>query len=225
MRGGCDLVILAGDIHTKSRGVAWAQSTFDVPVIYVSGNHELYKGHFDNTLRSMKELALGTNVHVLEEDSVVIDGARVLGATGWTDFSAGGNVFQSSEEARRGMNDFRRIRAGEGYRALSVSDVINRNRQTHEWLSHKLSEEFNGKTIVVTHHCPLTELSGPEKNSALMPAYSNQWPELVKQADLWVFGHTHSHVDEMVGACRVVSNPHGYPGEECGFDSGFIIEI
>ncbi len=220
-----DLVILAGDIHTRSRGVSWAQQNFEVPVAYISGNHEFYKGHVDRTLQSMQELAAGTNVHVLENESLLIGNLRILGATAWTDFSTGGHVFQSSQEARRGMNDFRLIRAGEGYRALSVSDVIDRNHQTYHWLKQALSEKFAGKTMVVTHHCPLVEYCGPEQGSSLMPAYSNNWPELVGQADYWVFGHTHSHVDEIVSGCRLVSNPKGYPSEECGFDPSFTIEV
>ncbi|POA17310.1 hypothetical protein C1886_22515 [Pseudomonas sp. FW300-N1A1] len=35
-----DLVILAGDIDIKSRGVKWANEVFGCPVIYVCGNHE-----------------------------------------------------------------------------------------------------------------------------------------------------------------------------------------
>ncbi len=220
-----DVVILAGDIHTRGRGVAWAQEAFDVPVVYVLGNHEYYKGHFDKTLRSMKQLAEGSHVHVLENECLVIGQVRILAATAWTDFSANGNVHQSSEEARRGMNDFRKIRAGEGYRALSVSDVISRNHQTYDWLAQELAKGFDGQTVVVTHHCPLIDFSGPEKGSVLMPAYSNQWPELVKQADFWVFGHTHSHVDEVFEGCRILTNPQGYPGEDCGFNPDFLIKI
>ena len=39
-----DVVILAGDIDIKSRGVSWANDTFQCPVIYVCGNHEYYGG-------------------------------------------------------------------------------------------------------------------------------------------------------------------------------------
>ena len=46
----CDLVILAGDIDLKSRGVEWAKKTFSVPVLYVPGNHEFYGGHLTHTL-------------------------------------------------------------------------------------------------------------------------------------------------------------------------------
>ncbi|KPZ22346.1 Uncharacterized protein ALO38_01101 [Pseudomonas coronafaciens pv. zizaniae] len=223
--GDADLVILAGDIHTKGRGVTWAQEKFGVPVAYVCGNHEFYKGHIDRTLQSMKQLAAGSNVHVLENESLVIGELRILGATAWTDFSTGESVYQASQEASRGMNDFRLIRAGEGYRALSISDVISRNHRTYEWLNEELAKEFDGQTVVITHHCPLVNYCGPEQGSLLMPAYSNDWPELIHQADVWVFGHTHSHVDVIVDGCRLISNPRGYPGEQCGFIDDFMIDI
>jgi predicted phosphodiesterase len=37
-----DVVILAGDIHTKNRGVEWASTRFNTPVIYILGNHVAY---------------------------------------------------------------------------------------------------------------------------------------------------------------------------------------
>lgn len=50
-----DLVILAGDIDTKCRGVGWANENFTCQVIYVCGNHEFYSGHIDHTLRKMRD--------------------------------------------------------------------------------------------------------------------------------------------------------------------------
>lgn len=35
-----DVVILAGDINVKARGVRWAMQVFPCPVLYVPGNHE-----------------------------------------------------------------------------------------------------------------------------------------------------------------------------------------
>jgi predicted phosphodiesterase len=52
-------------------------------------------------------------------------------------------------------------------------------------------------------------------------AYFNTWYDLVAQADVWIFGHTHHAVDTVVSGCRVVSNPKGYPGERSGFSSEF----
>ena len=40
-----DVVILAGDIDIKSRGVKWASEVFQCPVIYVCGNHAVSYTH------------------------------------------------------------------------------------------------------------------------------------------------------------------------------------
>lgn len=63
---GTDLVILAGDIDKKARGIKWANDTFSCPVAYINGNHEFYDGHIDRTLQKMKDAAL-SHVHVLEK--------------------------------------------------------------------------------------------------------------------------------------------------------------
>ncbi|AKT30808.1 metallophosphoesterase family protein [Pseudomonas syringae pv. actinidiae] len=52
-----DLVILAGDVDKKARGVKWANETFTCPTVYVCGNHEFYDGHIDRTLQKMREAA------------------------------------------------------------------------------------------------------------------------------------------------------------------------
>ncbi len=49
-----DVVILAGDINVKTRGVEWAKNTFTCPVLYVPGNHEFYGGHLTRTLEKMR---------------------------------------------------------------------------------------------------------------------------------------------------------------------------
>ena len=60
-----DLVVLAGDISVRSRGVHWANEVFDCPVIYACGNHEHYGGNVDRTLAKMREAA-AHHVHVLD---------------------------------------------------------------------------------------------------------------------------------------------------------------
>lgn len=45
-----DVVILAGDIDLKGRGVHWAREVFSGQVLYVPGNHEYYGGHLKRTL-------------------------------------------------------------------------------------------------------------------------------------------------------------------------------
>ena len=38
-----DVVVLAGDIHIKGRGVDWAVETFSCLVLYTPGNTQYYK--------------------------------------------------------------------------------------------------------------------------------------------------------------------------------------
>ncbi|MNG26716.1 hypothetical protein D3C84_1117400 [compost metagenome] len=59
----------------------------------------------------------------------------------------------------------------------------------------------------------------------LEAAYANDWTELVGQADVWVYGHTHAAADFMENGCRLISNPRGYPGEQTGFRADLVVEI
>lgn len=219
-----DLVILAGDIDLKGRGVEWANETFACPVIYVCGNHEFYKGHIDLTLRKMKEAAL-PHVHVLENETFIWNQTRFLCATAWTDFSATGNAVAAAQTALERMNDFSVIRIDDSFRKLRPCDLVNRNHATHDWLAHELDKPFDGKTVVVTHHAPVPEVVGDKHEGHLIAAYTNSWHALLEKADLWIFGHTHRAVDVTLDGCRVISNPRGYPGERTGFDPGFVIDL
>lgn len=219
-----DVVVLAGDIDVQSRGVKWANETFTCPVVYVCGNHEFYKGHIDHTLRKMRETA-APHVHVLENQVWVYNQTRFLVTTAWTDFSSTGDVFAATMMCGQWMNDFRVIRAEERYRRLRPEDVIERNRDAFDFLAGELAKSFEGKTIVITHHCPVPEVAGEKHDGHLSAAYSNRWHSLLPLADVWIFGHTHRAVDIELGGCRLISNPRGYPQESTGFVSDFAIEI
>ncbi len=225
-----DVVVLAGDIHLRTDGVAWAMSGFRQPVLYVPGNHEYYGGHFKNTLAKMKQRAAGTNVHVLDGEQLVIDGVRFLAATLWTDFSVTGNAVLAAMEARQRMNDFRRIRAG-SFRRLRPSDVQRDHRAAASFLRETLAEPFDGKTVVVTHHAPSTRSIAErfrEDTSHLNAAYVNQLEALLgPPVSLWVHGHTHTSFDYDLLGTRVVCNPRGYIPYEPnpGFEPARVVEV
>ena len=83
-----DVVVLAGDIHRKCEGLAWARHQFpDTPIIYVPGNHEFY-GTCMPLLRD--ELALEAerlDIELLDNRAVTFNGVRFYGTTLWTDFA------------------------------------------------------------------------------------------------------------------------------------------
>lgn len=212
-----DLVILAGDIDKKARGVRWADDTFRCTTVYVVGNHEFYDGHIDRTLQKMRDAA-APHVHILENHSLMVGSTRAAGTAGWTDFSSTGEQVAASNMDNEWINDFKYICADAGYRRLRPSDVIERNRAAKHWLTEELATPHGGKTIVVTHHAPTPAVVGSKHEGYLNAAYTNDWPLLIEKADLWVFGHTHEAVDVELAGCRVVSNPRGYPGETTGFN-------
>ena len=83
-----DVTILAGDIGIGLQGIQWALDRIERPVIYVMGNHEYFgQRPITRTLEKAKRKCAGTHVHVLDNESVIIDGVRFLGTTLWTDFA------------------------------------------------------------------------------------------------------------------------------------------
>lgn len=219
-----DVVILAGDIDLKSRGVRWANETFQCPVIYVCGNHEHYGGHIDHTLRKMQKAAF-PHVHVLENEVLILDQTRFLVTTGWTDYTSTGDVGAATRTAWEWMNDFLVIRADVSFRRLRPADVIAKSKMAYAWLAQQLETPFDGKTVVVTHHAPVPDYLSDEHEGHLAAAYANDWSELLVKADLWIYGHTHVAASFTKFGCRVVSNPRGYPGQDTGFDPDLLIEL
>lgn len=219
-----DLVVLAGDIHTLTKGVEWANDNFECDVCYVMGNHEFYRGHLDRTLEKAKSKA-AKHVHVMENESFIFQNTRFLGVTGWTDFSSTGDISAAMSIARIEMTDFKLIRTGPTYRRIRPDDIAERNRGSREWLAAELAKPFAGPSVVVSHHAPLIEVGGDEHQGHLTAAYCNAWHALVTQADGWIFGHTHSAVDRHLGGCHLLSNPRGYPDEYTGFDASKIVEF
>lgn len=222
-----DVVILAGDIGLGTKGIEWAKETFPCPVLYVPGNHEYYGGHLSNTLQKMRAAATD-HVRVMDCDEALIGGVRFLCATGWTDYSATGNIPLAEWDAQQTMRDFKKIRATPGYRKVRPADFAELSRFAKRWLRDRLAESFSGPTVIVTHHAPsvLSLTGSPDSGSHLDAAYANRWEDLMgDDVELWVHGHTHHSVDYNIAGTRIISNPRGYPGESTGFDAGLIVEL
>lgn len=225
-----DVTVLAGDIHTKGRSVAWALATFPGRVLIVPGNHEYYGGHLQRTLAKMRGMANG-RVMVLDRDEVVIDGVRFLGATGWTDLRSTGNFSEALIAAGSCMNDYVTIRCariGRDFARLTPAVVAARAEATRLWLEAALAKSHAGPTVVITHHAP-SRLSLPAglANEPLAASYANSWDHLFDPAvPLWLHGHTHRAADYVARGTRVVCNPRGYPGEEGnGFQSSLVLDV
>ncbi len=250
-----DVIVLAGDIDSKARGVAWARQVFPCPVIYVPGNHEFYGGHLEYTLEKMRAAACD-RVRVLDNEQWIFAGVRFLGATGWTDCTSTGNSVLAKYEAQRGLNDYRKIRTV-GYRKVRPDDLVLLNHHSRNWLRERLAESFEGATVVVTHHAPSllsmgyapigekdelarwkvvmgnsakigstsVKPTGPEVPD-IAAAYANGWESMMGDSiALWIHGHVHLAVDYTINGTRVICNPRGYPREDTGFNPELLISV
>jgi hypothetical protein len=104
---GADVVVLAGDVHVKNRGLQWIfDQEFEIPVLYVLGNHEFYREKFPGLIDKLKMDAEGTNVRILENDSVEIGKYRFFGCTLWSDMELLDDEHASSIGAADTMNDY-----------------------------------------------------------------------------------------------------------------------
>lgn len=236
-----DAVILAGDIDTGSRAVAWADQVFaGLPVLYVHGNHEGYGHHLDKLRQELRAACAATgHMHFLDSDSIVLadkNGGQVrfLGATLWTDFRLLGDDTRQAamRDAEAMMTDYKRIRlAAQGFRKLRAADTAMFHAQQKAWLARELAQPFDGATVVISHMAPsLQSVDDAYGSEACSPAYASRLDDLAAQADLWVHGHVHASHDYRIGRCRVVCNPCGYRTragmpQNPQFDPDFVVSL
>lgn len=217
-----DVVVLAGDIAEDINGVLWAKENFDVPVVYVAGNHEYYGEiiTMPECMKSMKEEAKGSNVVVLDNDTVVIDGVRFVGTTLWSDLEDVPHALISDEDYILAdvADDGRPICFDKPF----AQRLFEKNKA---WLENVLEEPFAGKTVVVTHHAPsLQSIHSQWANSEWNPCFSSDLESLMgSHVPLWVHGHTHDSFDYTVqNQTRVVCNPRGYPRAFGGWENEYF---
>lgn len=229
-----DVIILAGDVDVGDKGILWAAKTFSQPVIYVAGNHEFYKGVYQSVLKKMHTAAHGTNVHLLNNCKIAVDGVQFIGSTLWTDFELFGTKATNALFALEKMYDYRVIRFNQGgrYRKLTVDDTVRLHNEGLAYLKQQLaiSKNSHQKTVVISHHGPTAQSATPEyKYDKLAAAYCSNLDATLHELGpkLWIHGHTHYNVDYQVGKTRVLSNQRGYVPEEPvkTFEENFIIEI
>jgi predicted phosphohydrolase len=225
-----DVIVLAGDIDTGTNGIKWILKTFpDRPAVYILGNHEFYGQNISELISSIKALAQGTNVHVLENNAVEIGSVVFLGATLWTDFRLSGDTVLAAVNAQTRMADFSQIRTTPSNRYFHPADARRLHAQSLEWLIQKAPEARGKSIVVVTHHAPSPH-SIPSKflGDPLNPAFASNLEPFMLESGIrfWIHGHIHHHSDYMIGSSRVIANPRGYPGEsDVGFDPSLIIEV
>lgn len=217
------ILVVAGDLGTVKTlkeikiFIDDAASRFH-SVIYIMGNHEYYGGAIPRSFNKIKDHIGGaSNVHIVENEEVVIEGLHFLCATLWTTHNNGNPI--AMIRAKERMNDYDLIRTGtktEPYKRRLVPEYTYRLcMESSKLIFNALKALRDKTTIVITHHAP-SSLSSDEyyKGDPGWSSYANNFEsEIIEtKPNLWLHGHIHCNNDYTIGDTRIVANPRGYDG-------------
>lgn len=228
-----DVCICAGDLmRYPANSIHWLAEHVGrwMPVVFVAGNHEFWKGGIRECLEDGRAAAARfPNVHFLENDNVVIDRVRFIGATLWTDFRIGGHPQLAMHYARERVNDHKHIALQRSpWKRFLPVDAAKMHYASRNYIRETLAQPFDGVTVVVTHHLPSMK-SVPDRfiRDFATPAFASDLDEIIEEGkpDLWVHGHTHDSCDYVLGDTKVLCNPRGYDDENPKFDRHLVVEI
>jgi len=225
-----DVVVLAGDIHSDGRkAIDWA-SSFPQEVIYILGNHEFYTGGTIVDLPAdLKTYAKKyPNIHVLNNDSIVVDNVAFYGCTLWTDFELYGKPEVALYYAEKGMSDFRVINF-DSAQVFTPSIAAALHKQSMLWLSEAIESSPYSKNVVITHHLPTPEaIHERYAGNSLNPAFASDCSRLFnRNITAWIYGHNHDCREFEKEDVKFASNQRGYHGHEiiADFDAFKVMEI
>lgn len=222
----CDVVVLAGDIDNGEAGIDWAGRTFDRPVIYVMGNHEYYGYDINELLPLARECAADTGVHLLDRNTVNINGLRFAGCTLWSGLDHRTiDQITIARTIQERLVDFDYITIDD--RPMHPERMVSLHEMEREWLAGEL--QSTEPTVVVTHFVPSAHhgLLHPKYPDDAMTAYFHNrlddWFNPIIPA--WCYGHNHAGADRVLHNTRLVANQLGYPHEKTDFASDFTFTI
>lgn len=235
----CNTIVIAGDISNdiwitskwiKSLKEEWPN------VIWVAGNHDFFNVGFHRTRifnmeveslypypKTVDEMhahyakySAENGIHYLNQSSVVIDGVRFIGGTGWHDFVAG-EPFSKGDQILEWMDTHDGRIKWTNNRA-DPWIIEETAKQTCEYITNAVNDSQE-PVVVVTHHLPHRELSVRRPHdiswTKMHGMFVNTMMEKVCDPKIkyWCYGHTHYGSWKTIAGMNYVCNPVGYPME------------
>ncbi|WP_439616225.1 metallophosphoesterase [Shinella sp.] len=231
-----DVCLCAGDIFDG--GVA-ASMLFlrdyvvpHMPVVFVPGNHEFYRGSIKEGLATGYMLAESCDdLFMVNGDAVEINGYRFIGATLWTDFNLHNDPRLAMGIAREELNDFKRIKLSKTpFKKFTPQESQHLHRVATVHIDNMYRSQPQQPTVIISHHAP-SLMSVPRQylKDGLTPSFASRFEYRILEYEplLWVHGHIHSPSDYRIGKTRVVCNPLGYPDEPSRktFNPSLVIDL
>lgn len=187
-----DVFVICGDLtdtgdEGEAQVLAEELSSCSIPVVGVLGNHDYEKGRH----KLIRHIVQGANMHVLDGESIVIEGIGFAGVKGF-----GG-----------GFDNYMLSMFGEGAMKAFVQEAVDEALHLERALA-RLDQEYGvEKKIAIMHYSPIkdTVIGEPE---AIFPflGSSRLAEPLIRRKVLAAF-HGHAHVGtieaEIPGGCKV----------------------
>ncbi len=215
-----DILVLAGDIGypMDSHGDKYMflldrfKQQFK-QVILVPGNHEYFQTkNFDRDeiIDKLNTICKKTSCHLLNNDTIDLNGIRFVGTTLWTDIDPRLKCLANTKGKTFGsiFKDF------ESYQ--------NEYRTCLKFLQKELAKQHE-KKVIITHHVPSYSLQHSKyKNkkmydmSGIDSMFYSEILDLLNLADVkyWFCGHTHESGSMMYRNTQIIINPVGAPWEK-----------
>mgnify|MGYP001583534607 CR=1 FL=1 len=203
-----DTIIIAGDIIDGNRSNDLIRERIYGEfckkyknVIAVLGNHD-YAGTYPHSIEQKIKYGF-SNLHVLDNNSVIIDNQRFIGGTLW--YSDCHDHFLKQD-----WFDYRYIKRFEPWVYRKNNDFIE-----------KVAKKMKSDDIVISHMLPSKLSIHPYfYNSLQNTFFLNDIEEYIikNQPKLYIHGHTHYPFDYKIGDTRVYCNPLAYPSEHTNND-------
>lgn len=231
-----DVIVIAGDvtIPQKIDLLETLTKQSNIPILFVSGNHEYYSHPMqittvewtDDELKKLESKY--SHFHYLHDKVKVIDGVTFIGSTLWSNFDLieeGLSYVEFCRQIQRAITDFRRIWPNL-HRGLTPEDIIEWNRVSRLFLEQAI-KEAESDIVVITHFgCSKQSVHEKFEGSWVNPYFSCNCEDLMGgKVKLWLHGHTHESIDYTCKGTRVIANPRGYHTENKSFNNKLVIEI
>lgn len=228
-----DILLLAGDIivdkYKEKAENFYKRIEQDFSYIVATmGNHEFYRGDISYVYPSYSKQITGKHIK-LNNKSIIVDGIKFIVSVLWSYV-----LPEHTATVWNTMNDYNLITTKDAYGLkipLTVGAINRYHQISLDFVKKELSEPFDGKIVVMTHHIPSYRLIDPSHaGDPVNCAFATNLDEFIESNPkivLWVCGHSHEFADVVIGSTRVVANPLGYVfgNEHYKFKRDFCVEV
>lgn len=209
-----DFLIIAGDLSAEYQLIDMffqRKINKEIPIIYVLGNHEYEGKVIQKANQKIKEITKEyKNVHVLNNESVIINGVKFIGSTLWTKYETAKNPKEYEKWLIHNVCDFNSIYYTKTDKTNKLTPQYMKEMYANSlnYIKQELEKPFDGKKIVVTHFPPYEY---PVENKNETSAYwENKISEdVICKADYWIHGHWHVSYEKNIGETKLLCNPRG----------------